>query len=130
LILINPLKITINFSVSVTSPVATAIINQLSSFDFAIFHHQHDLNQEALSIKHQRLTYSLSTLSSTLSPNLQLSRKLAGEKGASSWLSTLPLECNGFALHKGDFCDAVALRYGWCPPSNCVCDKSNTIEHA
>ena len=23
------------------------------------------------------------------------------------------MECHGFALHKGDFCDAVALRYGW-----------------
>jgi len=84
-------------------------------------------------MKHQRLTDSLSTLSSILPPNLQLSLKLAGEKGASSWLSTLPLECHGFALHKGDFCDAVALCYGWPPqnlPSNCVCGKSNTIEHA
>jgi len=27
----------------------------------------------------------------------------------------LPLECHGFALHKGDFCDAIALCYGWSP---------------
>ena len=58
----------------------------------------------------------------------------AGEKGASSWLSsTLSLECHGFALQKGDFCDVIALRYGWSPqnlPSNCVFGKSNTIEHA
>jgi len=69
----------------------------------------------------------------TLPPNLQLSLKLTGEKSASSWLSTLPLECHGFALHKGGFCDAVALCYGWPPqnlPSNCVCGKSNTTEHA
>jgi len=105
------------FSVSFTSPLAAAIINQHSSFDCAIFHCQRDLNQEAFSIKHQRLTDSLSTFSSTLPPNLQLPLKLAGEKGASSWLSTLPLECHGFALHKGDFCDDVALRYGW-PPKN------------
>ena len=65
--------------------------------------------------------------------NLQLSLKLAGEKGASSWLSTLPLECHGFALHKGGFCDALALRYGWSPknlPVSCVCGRSNDIEHA
>ena len=89
--------------------------------------------QEALSIKHQRFTDCFSTLSSTLPSNLQLSLKLAGKKGASSWLSTLPLECHGFALHKGDFCGAVALRYGWTPqnlPSNCVCGRSNTVEHA
>jgi len=43
------------------------------------------------------------------------------------------LECYGFALHKGDFCDAIAFRYGWSPqslPSNCVCGKSNAIEHS
>ena len=34
--------------------------------------------------------------------------KLAVEKGASS-------DCHGFAFHKGDFCDAIALRYGWSP---------------
>ena len=65
--------------------------------------------------------------------NLQLSLKLAGEKDASSWLSTLPLECHGFALHKGGFCDALALRYGWSPknlPVSCVCGRSNNIEHA
>jgi len=45
------------FSVSVTSPLAAAIINQHSSFDYAIFHRQRDLKQEALSIKHHAKTY-------------------------------------------------------------------------
>ena len=117
-------------SVSITSPLATSIINQLSSFDCAIFHCQRDLRQEALSIKCQTLTDSL-TLSATLPPNLQVSPKLAGKKNASSWLSTLPLECHGFALHKGEgYC--FPLWYGLSPqnlPSNCVCGKFNTIEH-
>ena len=46
------------------------------------------------------------------------------ERGASSWLSALPLEHYGFALHKGEFIDAVCLRYGFTPsllPSHCVC---------
>jgi len=60
-----------------------------------------------------------------LPPNLQLSLKLDGEKGASFWLSTLPLECH-LPLW---FCDAVAFHYGW-SPSNCFCGKSNIIEHA
>ena len=45
----------------------------------------------------------------------------------------MPLECHGFALHKGDLCDAIALRYGWSLqnlPANCICGKSNSIEHA
>ena len=46
------------------------------------------------------------------------------EKGASSWLSILPIREQGFVLHKGAFVDALCLRYGW-QPSNmatkCVC---------
>ena len=34
---------------------------------------------------------------------------LAEQKGPSSWLSTLPVEENDFALHKGSFRDALAL---------------------
>ena len=48
---------------------------------------------------------------------------LSHEKGASTWLSVLPLEEYGFALHKGAFRDALASRYGWSPanaPLNCV----------
>ena len=35
------------------------------------------------------------------------------EKGASSWLSVFPLDKFGFSLHKGEFQDALCLRYGW-----------------
>ena len=91
------------------------------------------LKQEALSTKRQNLSQRFSEFSSTLSNNLQLSLKLAGENGVSSWLSTLPLECHGFALHKGDFCNALALHYSWSPknlPTSCVCSSSNNIEQA
>lgn len=58
---------------------------------------------------------------------------LSREKGASSWLTVLPLEEHGFTLHKGAFHDALALRYGWTPdrvPANCVCGASFSVEHA
>ena len=58
---------------------------------------------------------------------------LAEQKGSSSWLSTLPVEEDGFALYEGAFRDAIALRYGWRPtgmPSVCVCGKANGVEHA
>ena len=57
---------------------------------------------------------------------------LAQEKGASSWLTALPIEEFGFTLHKSAFRDAVALRYGWQPaniPSTCACGKEFTVEH-
>ncbi|KAL5484214.1 hypothetical protein EMCRGX_G020673 [Ephydatia muelleri] len=46
-------------------------------------------------------------------------------------LTTLPIDENGFTLHKGAFRDA--LRYGWQPSnlsSTCTCGKSFTVEHA
>ena len=58
---------------------------------------------------------------------------LAQEPGASSWLTTLPVEDHGFALHKGAFRDALALRYGWRPTNmatTCVCGHSNDVQHA
>ena len=100
----NPVKSSqsnYQFSIHVTSPLASAILNQLSTSDSSICHQQCILKQQALSIKRQDLYRHFSDFLSTLPSNFQLSLKLAGEKSASSWLSTLPLECHGFTLHKG-----------------------------
>ena len=48
---------------------------------------------------------------STLSQGTTKAVEQAKEKGASSWLSTLPLEDQGFTLNKGEFRDALAIRY-------------------
>ena len=56
---------------------------------------------------------------------------LAQEKGASTCLTSLPLEDYGFLLHKGAFRDAMALRYGWLPsnaPTHCGCGSHFTVE--
>lgn len=58
---------------------------------------------------------------------------LAQEKGASCWLTSLPLEDFGFSLHKSAFRDAIALRYGWSPlqtASHCACGVPFTVQHA
>ena len=58
---------------------------------------------------------------------------LATVRGASSWLTTLPLSEHGFTLHRSAFQDALALRYGWSPlrpPSLCACGTSFSVEHA
>ena len=68
-----------------------------------------------------------------LSPSLQSAVERATDNGASSWLSARPIEEHGFALHKGAFRDAVALRYGWEPanlPSHCACGVSFDSCHA
>ena len=57
----------------------------------------------------------------------------AAEKGASSWLSALPIGSLGYAINKQEFRDAVALRYGWTVsemPRFCACGAGNSIDHA
>jgi hypothetical protein len=55
---------------------------------------------------------------------------LAQEKGASSWLTSLPIEEFGFALHKGAFHDALALWQLLQTPSSCGCGAKFSVEHA
>ena len=68
-----------------------------------------------------------------LDSSLRLALDLAVERGASTWLTALPLDEYGFALHKSAFQDALALRYGWLPlraPTHCACGTSFSVEHA
>ena len=73
------------------------------------------------------------TLGDAITSSLQQAMDLAQEKGASSWLTSLPVEEFGFTLHKGAFRDAIALEYGWQPsysPSSCACGSNFSVEHA
>ena len=55
------------------------------------------------------------------------------EKGASNWLSALPLKEAGFSLNKLEFRDAIALRYDLPVPrlpDICACGNEFTHDHA
>ena len=119
-------------SVQLTTPLVTKIIEQNHSGTVDIFQvikiksiiHQNNRSrqsQHADSIKH------------LLSPQLQRQVDLAKEKGASSWLSVLPLDDHGFHLHKGAFRDAICLRYAWslsATPTKCNCGNTFSATHA
>ncbi len=74
-------------------------------------------------IKRLRCSYLSSEIATALKP----------AKGASSWLTSLPLHEHGFHLSKHKFWDSIRLRYGW-PlnhvPSSCACGKPFSINHA
>ena len=56
----------------------------------------------------------------------------AKERGASSWLSALPLKKLGYTLNKQEFRDAIHLRYGWKipeTPNHCGCGDLNSFDH-
>ena len=72
-------------------------------------------------------------LQNQLPSTLQRSMELSQEKGASTWLTSLPIDDHGFALHKSAFRDALSLRYGWSlqnPPSHCTCSHPFSIDHS
>ena len=58
---------------------------------------------------------------------------LSALKGASAWLTTLPLLSERFNLNKREFFDAIKMRYRW-PlkylPSDCPCGRKYTVDHA
>ena len=68
-----------------------------------------------------------------LSPLYKRCVELACQKGASIWLSTLPLAQFGFHLNRQEFQDSICLRYGW-PIANaaefCECGQKNSIDHS
>ena len=83
--------------------------------------------------KARRLDEISSVTKEQLPPRMKRAVIAAEEKGSSSWLTALPLADFGFSLSKGEFQDALNLRYGWTPPrlpSLCVCGDSFTIDHA
>ena len=72
-----------------------------------------------------------------LRSNMTLMQKRANDlaqmKGASAWLTSLPLKDEGFVLNKREFFDAIAIRYRWNlkrTPTNCACNKPFDSDHA
>ena len=58
---------------------------------------------------------------------------MRGDKGASSWLTAVPLVDQGLVLNNQEFRDSLRLRYNMSLsdlPNKCVCNKKCTVCHA
>ena len=59
---------------------------------------------------------------------------MAAEKGASTWLTVIPLKEMGFNLNKRQFREALRFRSSNWPfsdiPPKCVCGEEYSVEHA
>ena len=83
--------------------------------------------------KDDDLKGKLEELKVSLPVRTQRAVDLASEKGASSWVTAVPLKDMNFDLSKREFRDAMRLRYDWPipdSPSVCVCGCSFTVDHA
>ena len=120
-------------SLQITEPLKRLILAQEPTYTYEAMAEQMSAISEIRKKRRKNASQMAEELSQSLPPNLQRAIDLAKEKGASSWLTTLPIKEFGFCLHKGAFSDALALRYGL-PlsrlPSHCACGRSFTVEHA
>lgn len=120
-------------SVAITTPLVDVIVRQDPQFPLDTHLNQLDLRAEAKSSHHSALMSQSDALMESLSEDMKRSVELASQKGASIWLTALPIAEHGFSLHKSAFRDALALRYGWQPdhlPLECVCGSDFTVDHA
>ena len=120
-------------STTITRSLTSAILSQSMDYSYEVMSDQMSAKSKVHQFRRQQSAQQAATLREKLPDSLKRALDLASEKGASNWLSTLPIEEFGFTLHKGAFHDAIALRYGWHPsrtPSHCSCGSSFTVEHA
>ena len=119
-------------SVDVTRDLTDMIIAQdmdLKKLD------QNKMTEKINSLKREKeeaLKLEAREIAQALDESMRRSFESTQEKGASSWLSALPLRRMGFVLNKQEFCDAIALRYGWSIPGIpkfCACGAENSIDH-
>ena len=116
----------------VSKPLVDQILSGNTDYPDDTFAAQIEAKNKIKTRRRQQSQEAAQRIRESLTSPMQLAMDLAQEKGASSWLTALPLEEHGFILHKSAFRDAMALRYGWVPsqiPSHCVCGQPFTIQH-
>ena len=120
-------------SEKVTFPLVGHILQQELSFGCHVVGAQRLAKSEVVASKHQAAGERAAFVCDSLPSDVKRMIFLLSEKGSSSWLSVLPVEEHGFALHKGAFRDALFLCYGWLPsglPIHCVCGRGFSVDHA
>ena len=121
-----------NASKSIALPLSDLIEAQQLEYSFECIEAQIIAKKAVYQQRRNNTKESASVIRGKAPAALQRAMDLAQERGASSWLTSLPLKEFNLALHKGAFRDAIALRYGWQPqntPTHCSCGSSFSVEH-
>ena len=122
-----------SFSKFITEELSLAVLAQQETFKITqkeraekkslIYRTKNDIHQK-------KIEEIKSTMTAAESRNLDLHT----EKGASSWLTCLPLQSLNFTLNRQEWYDAMSARYnlplvGQALPQKCACGEENTIDH-
>ena len=129
--LINPIQYSGSqhkASLAITQPLVDCLLNGEKDFSYEAMMKQLEVINECSSKKAKEMKMRADLVRERLDSDRQRLMDVARERGASVWLSALPLKEFGFDLHKGSFRDAICIRYGWQPPQHvCVVRLSMLI---
>ena len=117
---------------AVTADLAELIRRQELSLESLDHNKINEAKAEMKRQKEDKLKQEFESIQETIDDKSRRLLQAAQEKGASAWLSALPIKRLGYVLNKQEFRDAVALRYGWKisdMPRHCGCSKPNSIDH-
>ena len=108
-------KSTLHYSTCeiISAPLVHLILDQSEEYAPEVKEAQTRMRHNARKFHRQCEARAANHLEKSIPTKLQKALTICSEKGASSWLSALPISEHGFALHKGAFRDALCLRYGW-----------------
>ena len=133
--IVNPTKMSEfehSASIKQSSPLRDLILEQDPLYSYEVLEAQTKAKSAVRRQRKEMLESAAGDLRPELPTSLRRAMDLAQEKGASSWLTALPIDEFGFTLHKSAFRDALALRYGWPPsrtPTTCACGSNFSVEH-
>ena len=119
-------------SSSITRELSELISNQMLDIPATLRTGMTEAKRELLHSRNTALKQEFDDLMHLLSDESSRYLMTASERGASAWLTALPLKSLGYSLNKREFRDAIRIRYGWeIPdlPKTCVCGTRNNIEH-
>ena len=119
-------------SVYITKSLTHNILNQNQKLEIDVNDVKRKKNKASIE-KLKRNVSILEKLKNDLTTQQKRIIECTSEKGASSWLSALPLQKYDFYLDKQSFRDALFLRYDITLPKlplNCVCGRSFNVNNA
>lgn len=123
------------YSIKATASMVQSIFNQEPTYTRTPTH-TNSSNTVKQAIKLEKATRNREEFDSLSNSSDEVTRRgleLLVEKGASSWLTSLPIQNLGAILNKQEFKDALCLRYNLPVPGMpkfCSCGKANNVNHA
>ena len=130
-ILAESCDLQLNHSRAISAPLKSVIVNQ--SIELPNPETVKAIKNEKKKEKDHVLKEKIAIVDQTIPPTSKKAVEDARLPGASSWLTVLPLQTYGFALNKGEFRDAIKLRYNKelrGIPSRCPCGQKFDLNHA